>query len=197
MHPQFEAVCGIFAKYRREHNPEVVVSLTTNGVGRKVAEGIKIAEGFGMEIGNSEKEAGNDYPDHVPLSYSPADLDEDYYLGCFQSSICGIAVTNQGYYECSPAASAYRVLGYEPLAVKLADVTVEKLAAGFALHCKHCGYARKLPLYGDPYAPQGSFKRRLFNLTLRLASKPKAPNTKTWQDAFDKYRRSKTKDPHI
>ena len=43
---------------------------------------------------------------------------------------------------------AFRVFGYEPMAVELADVTPEKLAAGFALHCGHCGYARVGPKKG-------------------------------------------------
>ena len=166
LHPELHEICTLLHDYKWACNHGVKLAIVTNGRGEKVTAGIEIARQHGLVIENSHKEDGHEFPSgHVPVCSSPEDAGEDYHLGCFQSSQCGIAYTNRGFYECSPAASAWRVFGYAPLATELRDVTAEKLAAGFATHCRHCGYARK-ELKGDP----------------------RAPMSKTWAKAIEKYK---------
>lgn len=191
LHPLFEDVCRRMAEYRDRSNPSCKVYLCTNGYGNRVSQGIQIAKKYGIIEANSNKGQYKEpnFPDsHIPLSVSPIDLGEDYHLGCFQSSQCGIAVTNQGYYECSPAAAAHRVFGYDPIATRLADLTVEKLIAGFAKHCGHCGYARIHKLEGDKEAPVGSPERTAFYRSLDALANPRAPHTKTWLQAEAAYK---------
>lgn len=183
LHPQFREACDMLSRYRSEHNPSVQLFLCTNGYGAKVAEGIAVAQSFGIKIENSQKPGGLIVDYHTPLSVSALDTGEDYMLGCFQSSACGIAYTNRGYYECSPAAAAWRVFGYEPMAVRLDDVTVDRLAEGYAKHCATCGYARiedvrRMETMRNHKAPQ------------QLAN-PHAPLSKTWQEAVDRYKARK------
>ena len=194
MHPLFEDVCRRMAEYRDQQNPKCLIYLVTNGYGKKVSLGIQISKKYGIIESNSNKAQYQDpnFPDtHIPLSVSPIDLGEDFHLGCFQSSQCGIAVTNEGYYECSPAAAGYRLFGYEPLATKLADVTAELLATGFAKHCGHCGYARIHKLEGDKEAPHGSPERAAFYRSLDALADPRAPWTPTWTKAVAQYKARK------
>lgn len=191
LHPRFEDICRLLADYREDHNVKVKLALCTNGVGDKVLAGIEIARRHGIFIENSHKKPGDQFPRHVPISYSPTDLGEYYHLGCFESSRDGIAFNNQGFYACSPAAAAHRLFGYQPLATTLSQVTVERLAGGFQQHCQHCGYARKLWVLGDSNAEPGTFRRRLWEFTMLLASRPHAPMTKTWKTACMAYKERK------
>lgn len=178
MHPQFEEVCMRFAAYRRDHNPGVEIYLCTNGFGEKVATGIEIAARHGIMIANSGKNGIPEIPYHIAFSVSAVDVGKDYMLGCFQSSLCGISYTNQGFFECSPAGAAHRVFGYEPMAATLAEVTVERLAAGYAEHCKHCGYAR----VDDPAQITREDKH------CQQEANPEAPMSTTWTAAVAAYK---------
>ena len=194
LHPLFEDVCRRMAEYRDGHNPACEIYVCTNGYGEKVRQLIETSKKYGVIESNSNKGQYKDpnFPDtHIPLNVSPIDLGEDFHLGCFQSSQCGIAVTNQGYYECSPAAAAHRVFGYEPLATKLADVTAELLSTGFAKHCGHCGYARIHKLEGNKEAPHGSPERAAFYRSLDALADPRAPHTRTWIEAEAAYKKRK------
>lgn len=168
LHPDLDEICEMLAAYKRDHNPACGIYICTNGHGEKVAAGIEVARRHGVGIENSMKGGGQDVYYHHALSSSPADLGEDYNLGCFQTSKCGIAYTMRGFYECSPAASAWRLFGYAPMATRLEDVTEERLAAGFAEHCKHCGYSR-----------------------INSGANVNAPYSETWKAAIDAYKNRK------
>lgn len=165
LHPELEEICSALAEYKREYNHGVRLYICTNGFGDKVKERLTIAAKYGVELENSKKTGEKLVAVHRPLHVSPMDMGEDYYLGCFQTSRCGIALNNHGFYECSPAASGQRLFGYKPLATKLEDVTVAVLSQGFQEHCKHCGYAR---LSEEP--------------------NPHAPLSKTWKEASEAYK---------
>jgi len=196
LHPQFEQVCQMLSAYKKQHNAAVQLSLCTNGVGLHVERGIAVARYWGFEITNSSKSKKSQVSGHIAYTVSPSDLNEDYHLGCWQASACGLAFHEQGYYECSPAAAAYRVLGYRPPAKTLAQVTVERMEAGYNAHCKHCGFARKMVTAGDARAPQHSFKKWLFFVCLWFNSKPWAKSSKTWQKALDDYKRRGAESQH-
>lgn len=179
LHPEFEKVCAVLAAYRVLDRPAVQTSVCTNGFGERVQNQLKIAERHGVRPENSRKDGKPAVGYHVPISRSPIDDGLDYALGCFQSSQCGIAYTNEGFYECSPAAAGYRLFGYEPMAIRLADVTEERLAAGYARHCGHCGYA----------AVQQA-ARLVSMATVKQPQQdpnPEAPVSKTWGVAMRMY----------
>lgn len=165
LHPDLETICASLADYKSRHNHGCRTMICTNGFGEKVQSGLEIARRYGVEPQDSKKTGEKLVAVHRPLHVSPLDMGEDYYLGCFQSSRCGIAMNNHGFYECSPAASGQRLFGYKPLAARLEDLTPEVLAKGFEEHCKHCGYARASE-----------------------AADPAAPLSRTWQEASDLYK---------
>lgn len=164
-HPQLREICEALAVYKRDHNHGVRLYICTNGFGEAVQIRLAIAVAYGIGLENSKKTGEKLVAVHRPLHVSPLDMGEDYQLGCFQSSSCGIAFNNHGFYECSPAASGQRIFGYEPLATRLEDVTEELLMKGYHEHCKHCGYAR-----------------------LNEDANPGAALSTTWQKASDAYK---------
>ncbi len=142
LHPQFEDICIAMHEYQLKSNPAVSLFVCTNGFSKIVNERMEIAARHNVHPENSRKTGSPLVSYHVPFSVSALDTGEDYMLGCFQSSMCGIAYNNHGFYECSPAAAGNRLFGYEPLATRLRDVTPELLATGFHKHCANCGFAR-------------------------------------------------------
>lgn len=128
-------------------------------------DGLHTAELYGIKAEDSKKTGEKLVPSHRPLHVSPTDMGEDYNLGCFQSSSCGIAYNNHGFYECSPAAAGQRIFGYKPLATRLEDVTEELLMQGYHEHCGHCGYSR-----------------------MSEEANPSAELSKTWKEASEAYK---------
>lgn len=168
LHSDLDRICRLLQSYKLTVNPGVNLKITTNGFGDGNREKVAIAERHGFEIHDSKKDGSLiDVQHHTQVLSSPTDLGEEFNLGCFQSSECGICLTKRGYYECSPAGAAWRLMRYEPMATRLADVTEERLAEGFKIHCKHCGYAR--------------FKDRNFTFN------PTAPISPTWANAIRDY----------
>jgi hypothetical protein len=170
LHPQFFDLCQLLVDYRNAHCPETRLILTTNGYTQAVCDRVNKAASMGFVISNSHRENGFSYfCGHLPYCVSPTDTGEKYTEGCSESSECGIALTNRGYYECSPAAAAWRVMGYEPLAKSLQEVSVEKMKEGFKIHCKHCGFSRvgATAVGGDKTITTGTWERKLKEYELR------------------------------
>jgi hypothetical protein len=169
LHPEFEKVCAALKLYKDTHNPAVNLKCTTNGYGPHNAEAMKLAVSYGLEICDSKKTGETpNIAYHAAVLSSPTDCGDPFSLGCYQSSECGICFTPRGFYECSPAGAAWRVMGYEPMCKHVSELTEERLAEGFKVHCKHCGYAR------------GSGGR---DWTIA----PESPISKTWADAIAAY----------
>lgn len=169
LHPQFQTVCSMLRDYKKDHNPTVNLKCTTNGYGPGNEESMKIVTEYGIEVCSSNKNGvTGDIVYHTPYCSSPTDTGEPFNLGCFQSSECGICYTMRGFYECSPAGAAWRVMGYPPLVIELKDLTAEKLAEGFNVHCKHCGYARCVDR--------------------NFIQNPTAPMSETWIKALAQYK---------
>jgi len=147
-HPEFLEICLRLAQYRNDINPKMLLYVCSNGLSERTRElNALAAKDCGFLIEDSSKISYKNNPNytpnyHVEFNVSPTDLNEPFSLGCYQTSRCGIALNKLGYYECSPSASMARVFGYLPLAQHLKDVTAERLAQGFSLHCKHCGLSR-------------------------------------------------------
>ena len=167
LHPQAEEVYRMLAHYKKTANSSVMLKITTNGHGPHNKAAMELAASYGFDICDSKKTGIALVDWHSAVLSSPKDCGEQWYEGCYQSSECGICYTNRGFYECSPAGAAWRVMGYPPLCTELKDVTPELLAEGFKVHCQHCGYAR---------FPDRNFSHN-----------PDAPMSKTWIEAIEKY----------
>lgn len=177
-HPDFSKICQKLRDYKTSYNPDVEIIVCTNGHGERIRNQLEIAKGHGFTIANSQKNTG--IPQyHIDFLVSAVDVGKDYTLGCFQSSMCGICYTNSGFYECSPAGAAHRLFGYEPMAVNLGEITVEKLADGYARHCLHCGYAR----IDDVKMLSAMSGRKEPHQT----ANPTASISKTWATAIGRY----------
>lgn len=170
LHPKIETIYLILQAYKSRWNPAVNLKITTNGYGPDNKAAMELAASYGFEVCDSKKTGDKLVPYHHSVLSSPSDCGEEWNLGCYQSSECGICYTPRGYYECSPAGSAWRVMGYEPMCVDLKDLSAERLAEGFKQHCKHCGYARKRDRDGRDWEQN-----------------PAAPMTRTWLDALAQY----------
>lgn len=170
LHPGLEGICSLLSSYKKWSNPDVKLFIATNGHGAAVQSGIKMAESFGFKSECSGKDGRVLWDGHVPICNSPLDCGESWSLGCHQTSRCGVAFNNHGFWSCSPLACAARVFGYQPQATRLEDVTVENMEKGLLLHCQHCGYSR-----GD-------------GVLENISPNPSAPMTKTWLDALGKYK---------
>lgn len=172
LHPKIETIYLLLQAYKIRWNMKVNLKITTNGYGEANKAAMELAAAYGFEICDSHKDGTPEgYKYHAAMFNSPDDNGEPWSLGCFQSSECGICYTPRGFYECSPAGAAWRVMGYEPLCVDLKDLTAERLAEGFKRHCRHCGYSRITPRDGRDWK---------FD--------PDAPISKTWREAIEKYK---------
>jgi hypothetical protein len=136
LHPEFPAICEILQAYREASGSTARLFVTSNGtMPQRVERAIKM--GFAPAIAPKR---GQPLP-YVPVNESPTDLGLEHSEGCFQSWRCGICLNYLGYFECSPAAAAARVFGYGPIVKNLRHVTAERLASGYKMHCRHCGFA--------------------------------------------------------
>ena len=146
LHPQFNEICQVLLQYK-QWNKKCIVTVNTNGYANLTKKRIETAKQQGFLIENSyksKKVIDKTYKyDYVPVNVAPIDVGYELQkTGCFQSSVCGITVNNQGYWECSPSAAASRVFPfYKPICTELKDLTEEGAKKAFDDHCKYCGFA--------------------------------------------------------
>jgi hypothetical protein len=173
LHPQFNDICQVLIRYK-QWNPSSIIAVNTNGFATRTQECIKDAEQQGFSIENSYKSKDiidkTIKYDYIPVNIAPIDVScELQKMGCFQSSVCGVTVNNQGYWECSPSAAASRVFPfYKPICTELKDLTEDGAKRAFDEHCKYCGFA----------LPTGRIKDQ--------------QTSATWQKYFDLYNKKET-----
>lgn len=173
LHPQFQQICGMLANYRDRFNRECRIWCLSNVSTDGIRERLKfINHEYKIGIGDSPKIGSNVAPSgapilYVPVNRSPVDAGEEPTDGCFQTTDCGICFNYLGFWECSPAGAAARVFGYEPMARHIWELDPVRLASGFSLHCRHCGFAST------------KAKRVFEQLT-----------TETWKEKLDEYART-------
>ena len=166
-------ICKLLYDYRKDFNKTVNIWILSNNSTpainasiRALCEDYLFKPGFSTKIKSNVNENGDSIP-YVAINESPEDLGLPYTQGCFQSSSCGICFNYLGFFECSPAAAAARVFGYEPLARHVSELIVEKCIEAYKSHCKHCGFS--LP-----------DRRRVVEQV----------STKTWIEKFNEYNKS-------
>lgn len=141
LHQHIEPFCRLLKEYVDSYNESCIIRLVSNGSDMNMA--YRLQDEFGVELG-IERKLDNLQSDYVTVNDSPTDAGEDTFLGCYISEDCGVAYNYLGYYECSPAAAAARVFGYDPVALSVRDLTVESCIKAYESHCKHCGFSRAI-----------------------------------------------------
>jgi len=142
MHTRFMDICRLLAAYRDDHHHSLGLGVVTNGSDQ---EKIRASEelGFGrwesVKVKTNADAAGNAIP-YITINRSPKDIGLEAPSGCWVPAECGICMTNDGFWACSPIAAASRVFGYESEVKHVGDITTAALVAQY-YHCDHCGYA--------------------------------------------------------
>ncbi|MFA6043382.1 MAG: hypothetical protein WC718_00230 [Phycisphaerales bacterium] len=149
MHTRFLDLCRLLVSYRDNHRPNVFLSVVTNGSGK---DKTAAAQAMGFYLWDSPKVGTNAFPNGSPMPYvttnmSPADQGLRGTNGCRIATDCGISLTKEGFWPCSPAGAAARVFGYKAPVEHVADISHDALMKMY-VHCDHCGFC----LPGEPRA---------------------------------------------
>ena len=171
MHTRFMDICRLLAAYQDNHRPEVGLGVVTNGSDQekiRASEELGFARWESVKVKTNADANGNPIP-YITTNRSPKDVGLESSRGCWVPVECGICMTNDGFWACSPIAAASRVFGYESAARHVGDITSEDLIAQYH-HCDHCGY-------GTPNEP-----RAVEQVT-----------SETWQKKLDDYNAKRNK----
>ena len=150
VHPQFEEIVDLLCEYRRAHNPNLHIRLSTHGNGPAVARKLAwLRERHPcVEILDTQK-TSNEQSDFDAINIAPQDLDPEWhashqYEGCQIPSVCGIGFNYAGFYVCAIAGAIDRIYGLD-LAIKdLRKLNSEQLMATYNAVCSKCGHYRPL-----------------------------------------------------
>lgn len=170
LHPKYLDICKILSDYKNAHNNGMTLHACSNGsndfVNTQLEQSAKmgIKSEVSVKIGTNKRISGEGIP-YVPVNESPQDLNMGYTVGCYMTAECGICYNYKGFFECSAAAAAARVFDYDPLCTSVKDITAGLFISAFPSHCGHCGFAF-------------INRRRVIEQT----------NTRTWEEAFIKYK---------
>ncbi len=179
IHPQFFEILSLLRKFRDEHSPKTVVEIRTNGYGPLVQSVISRIPSD-IVIRNSGKDAKKKAnPDFASFNISPGDVEaykgSDFRNACYVTQYCGMGLGPTGYYQCGVATGMDRILGLnlgrQSLPQKDDDMhdLLDRL-------CRDCGY----------------FKRRSSAFGYSIEAPFAGPvSSKTWDKAYDSYRRKK------
>jgi hypothetical protein len=150
LHPELLEILYVLSAYQREHSPNTVMVLVTNGVGRRVNTRLRqlalrqLASSrlSGRIVVENSNKAQRE-PAHQPFNRAPLDLPRyrqaDFGNGCWISERCGIGLTPYGYYPCAVAGSIDRVLGLDRGRKRLPDAG-DGMRDLFAVFCAYCGH---------------------------------------------------------
>jgi Radical SAM superfamily len=140
LHPQFGEILDFLATHHQA-NPACEVRLVTNGHGRRVRETLSSLPSW-VTVKDSDKQSN----DHAFHSYNVAPIDvpkyqrADFRRGCFVTEYCGVALTKNGIYGCSPGAAVDRVFGFDVGLKSLDELSESTARQQFATLCRLCGH---------------------------------------------------------
>ena len=170
MHPRFQELVDVLMEYKHASNPTLSAEVYTYH-----------HPIFYQEVEDAKKR----HPDLVitdtmkitPVTYHAtahymAPLDDPkygpdhQYTGCKRGVLCGLCKDYKGIWCCPQAAGIGRIFGVDVAHKNLKNITLDSMSDMYKVVCKYCGY------YSNA---QG---------------KGREPISKTWHDAFVKYRGS-------
>lgn len=146
LHPQFFEVLDIIKRYK-DINPNCFIEVWTNGYGTKVNEILSKLPPW-VRVKNSAKNPKKDLKFNS-YNIAPVDLKNYKYAnftkGCWVTEICGIGLSQHGYYPCGSGAAVDRVFGFDIGIKKLSEVNNSTLRNQMNLLCRYCGHFKESP----------------------------------------------------
>jgi len=146
LHPQFFKVLDIIKRYK-DNYPNCFIEVWTNGYGTKVNEILAKIPSW-VRVVNTAKTPKKNLKFHS-YNIAPVDLKKykyaDFTKGCWVTEICGIALSQYGYYPCGSGAAVDRVFGFDIGIKKLSEVNNSTLRNQMNLVCKYCGHFKETP----------------------------------------------------
>ena len=127
-----------FIKLYKDKYPRCKIRFSTNGVGKKVQDALKLIPKW-VEIRNSSKKSQSN--NFVAYNSAPIDRGEKEIRCCSVPWRCGIALTRYGYFLCGAGASVARVFGLNIGIDTLRDVNPESILKQIQELCKYCGHS--------------------------------------------------------
>lgn len=140
LHPDLLTIIDYIKKYKNE-NPDCIIRLSTNGLGKKVNDILKILPNW-IRIRNSSK-TSKEQP-FSPYNFAPIDLGIRRARSCSVPWRCGIALTRYGYFLCGAGASVCRVFNKDIGIKKLRRVNIRRLLKQRKFLCSLCGHSRSV-----------------------------------------------------
>jgi hypothetical protein len=145
LHPRFEEIIAIIADYKRDHNPGLVIDVSSNGFGNFVRKKLDWLQTAYPEITivNTEKcsiiQKGFDKACVAPADVIPGG-ERHSYSGCWVPEEVGLGLMYSGFYCCSPAGAIDRIFGYNCGVRNIKDLDAGKLSGMFEDCCSKCGH---------------------------------------------------------
>jgi sulfatase maturation enzyme AslB (radical SAM superfamily) len=174
LHPELFEVIELLERYHKV-NPDCKFHILTNGFSEET-KWILTKMPKWISVDNSEKKILSKTTigklRHDSFNIAPIDLWiyklADYTKGCWRPSHCGMALSRYGYYPCAAGIHVSRVFGVEVGIKKLGQVNEERFLKVLNSLCRYCGHYKQ---------PNDSTARNVIS--------------KSWRDAFNKYKESK------
>ncbi len=177
LHPQFFEILKILKTYKN-FNPDCLVSLATNGFGRKVNDVLNMLPSWVLLLNTTKTSPETNC--FSSYNIAPIDTEEfknkDFSKGCAITEVSGLGLTRYGYYVCGAGASLDRVFGFDMGIKKLIDVKPAPLKEQQKILCSFCGHFKYFS-YDDPK----KISKWIYDEQLSIS----------WKNAYAKYRESK------
>ncbi len=142
LHTKLFDILDLLLKYKNKYNPNMHISISTNGYGNRVKE-ILAKLPKEIEITNSSKNPTP--PTFFHFNIAPRDdilyRNVDYSNGCWILEACGMGLTPYGYYPCAVAGGIDRIFNFDIGRKKLPsrdDLMINQLKT----FCSLCGHFR-------------------------------------------------------
>lgn len=160
LHPDIDKIVSGVVSCSAKHAPPAKVIYYTNGCGKEPVGAIariKKQHGRLVSFCNSRK-TSPDVNYHFPAYIAPVDCDfmhgVDYSYGC-KATICGITISNHGWYACAVSAAIDNVFGLG-VGLKTLPRGPEEFRHSLSSTCRYCsrfliGEIYGTSRYGDKY----------------------------------------------
>jgi len=171
LHPEFFEIVDELQAFKGSQCPKVAIEVVTNGFGKKVND-VLAKLGSRVVVENSAKKSRVQY--FQPFNLAPKDFVRywfaDYSYGCWITRESGMGLSPYGYYPCAVAAGIDRVFGFDIGRKSLPDLS-DTMRDQMEALCSYCGH----------FTP------------LRSMMIDKDLMSKSWREAYEKYKVSKSR----
>lgn len=186
LHPKFWKILDEFKK----HN--ISAELITNGYGEIVNHTLNQLPSW-LSVCNTKKQSP--YQSFIYYNLAPIDFGIKTAPPCWILKSCGYGLTRYGYYPCGAGASIDRVFGFDIGIKNLKELTLSNTNRRLKILCRYCGHSpaidnilssmsekEKKNIYETEKKSAPNFNRRYIT-----------PMSKSWIEAYKKYKKEKPK----